>query len=471
MRARNFLRSGWLNVGCQILFLLVLYLIGSRGPFTAPIALYWIVSLLIVLVPSALWTAFFYLQDRAGPEPTRHVIASFLFGVAGASAFALPIEQHFFTLDVWMYESMSNLALGSTLVRGTLASLVICLGVRYGFVPLAEFDEAEDGMVYGAFIGSGFAAVKTLMQLGPQLSPTLFAIAYTASTNILVYASIGAVVGYLVGRGKFGTGDRQRSSLLAVLLGPLLFGTYHVLREFVFLAGLQNTFWASFALSVVFASVLLGVVARLMAKLTVPTTTPPPQRAWAKASDATVLAAVALLLGAGAVARAVAMRPASVVNSRFGIAFEYPANQLTPRLGLTASSGDPLLLLPIFEAAGNAGGPFSITVSAKAEKTSLDELNPMSYVGRIDPLSFSTENLAVGGRRGLRVKYSYVRGGEDHLADFADVRWAYTDIIPIDGSTIVFSYQAGPSAFVEQEHLYRGILGSVTWPPSGGAAR
>ena len=211
MRRRTFLTTGWLNILGQIVLLAALYAFGSvsalgmAGPW-APYAL-----LLLVGLPSALWTVFFYLQDRRKPEPAHAVILAFLAGMAAASVFALPIERDLFQTSAWLYESPALLILGSALVRGTLASFLVYLIIHLGFYPSRDFDEPADGMIYGAFAGAGFATITSLTYLAGHLDFTLFAIGYTAATNILMYASVGALVGHLVGRTKFST--RPRASV------------------------------------------------------------------------------------------------------------------------------------------------------------------------------------------------------------------------------------------------------------------
>ena len=58
--------------------------------------------------------------------------------------------------------------------------------IRLGFYPSSEFDEPVDGMVYGAFAGSGFAALTSLAYLIGRVDFTVFGIGYTASTQILM---------------------------------------------------------------------------------------------------------------------------------------------------------------------------------------------------------------------------------------------------------------------------------------------
>ena len=87
---------------------------------------------------------------------------------------------------------------------------------------LAEFDEPADGMTYGAFLGCGFAAVWSLGYLAAHPDFTLFSLAYSASTNVLVYASVAALVGYLVGRTRF---QKRHPGLSYALRRPkLLYG-------------------------------------------------------------------------------------------------------------------------------------------------------------------------------------------------------------------------------------------------------
>jgi len=119
MRVRTFVATGWLNVALQAALLGLLFGIGRSTSLGGSDLARELALLALVGVPSALWTLFFYLQDRRHPEPSRYVLAAFVAGMAAASVFALPIERDVFHTSTWLYRSTAALMLGATLIRGT----------------------------------------------------------------------------------------------------------------------------------------------------------------------------------------------------------------------------------------------------------------------------------------------------------------------------------------------------------------
>jgi RsiW-degrading membrane proteinase PrsW (M82 family) len=460
MRERNVIRSGWLNIACQLLFVALLFAFASATPIPLAGVARAVVLALLVLLPSALWTLFFYLQDRREPEPSRDVLVAFAAGMASASLVAVPAETHLFQAREWMYGSAAVLFLGSTLVRGALATLLFYGTLRHGFVPSPEFDEPVDGLVYGAFVGSGFGAIQSLSYLVAQPQFTLFVVGYTASVNVLVYASVGALVGYFAGRTKFVRGARWRERLLAVALGPVLIGVYHTANELVFLAGWQQAFWLSLALTAGFAIVVLAFVTATMRRLT---ESAPSRAAGIPRPDLWVFAAFAILLLAGAAVRQVATRPVTFASPRYGIEFLYPPTRLRPTLSSRGRAIGLTLMAPLFTSRG--AGPDGVTVSvrAKSERVELSAINPLAYLPPVTPLSLTTGPHEVGGRKGLRVTYAYLKRADVVADALPEVVWGYADIVPGGNYTYTFTFEAPPWRFRQEEVVYRDLLGSVRW--------
>ena len=223
-RNQNFSRTGILNILFQVVYLVLLYFFGNKTlPDLSPV-MGTCVRLLIVFVPCGLWTLFFYLQDRIEPEPTRYVTAAFIAGMAGASLFILPAFNIVFNLNEWIHESFMMLSVGSVFIVGAMVSSFFYGVIRYGFYPSREFDEPVDGMVYGAFIGAGFAAIDSLRYLSAHADYTLFAMGYNAASNVIVYASVGSLVGYFVGKGKFADKPSLSFSFTGILVMPRKLG-------------------------------------------------------------------------------------------------------------------------------------------------------------------------------------------------------------------------------------------------------
>ena len=460
MRRRTFLTTGWLNIIGQILLLAVLYAFGNASALGmagswAPYAL-----LLLVGVPSALWTVFFYLQDRRNPEPSRSVILAFLAGMAAASAFALPIERDLFPTSLWLYESPTLLILGSALVRGTLTSFLIYLIIYLGFYSSPDFDEPADGMIYGACAGAGFATITSLTYLAGHLDFTLFAIGYTAATNILLYASVGALVGYLVGRTKFSTKRAHASHVVAIVIGVVLTGLYQTANEIVLLAGWRHVFWISFGLSVALSAGVLGVVTALIRRVSVEPVSRPTRRF--SRPDLLVWAIAAVFLLAGGLLGHEATRDVTFTSPSYGISFRYPAWRLKPTIVPGADTGRTASVLTLFRGAG-ADGLFGLTVGARKERVELSAVDPVSYLEHSPPLSLAIERVTVGGRAGLRARYAYLKKDEAKPGQLPEMLWAYTDMIPSASFTFIFTFDGRPSTFPRDEELYKRILDSVRW--------
>ena len=455
MRQKVFFRTGWLNIIFQALFLALLYIgetfsaLGAAGAWRT--AVIW----LLVLIPCVIWAGFFYLQDRKAPEPSRYVIASFLAGLGAASVFALPIERDIFQTSEWLYESPLFLFLGSAFIRGTLVSLVIYLVIRHGFYFSREFEQPVDAMVYGAFAGCGFAAITSFSYLSGHPDFTLFVAGYIAATNILMYAGTGSLIGFLVGRTKFFPACSRRSHLLAIFAGPLLIGLYHIVNEFIFLAGAREAFWFSFAVTLAMSAVVLALATALMRKFTDP---PTPSIAEHPIGAMEVWGLIVVLLLAAGFVKHLATASTAYRSREFGVAFEYAPWQIKPIL-MTAVSSAPAPLQSIFA----ARGVVDFSVAAKRESVELSALDPSPYLRAASPLSVTFEQTTVAGRRGIRAKYSYLNRSANSVDGLPEIIWACADIVPSKNYTYVFTMAGTPSNFREQEKLYRSILDSVQW--------
>lgn len=458
MRARRIIATGWATIVAQVALLALLYAVGTSAPIGGGPATRAVALLAIVLVPSLLWVVFFYARDRAHPEPTRHVLGACILGMASASLLALPAERYVFGLSDWMYQSLGTLVLGAALVRGTLFAFTIYLGLRYGLLPSPEFDEPADGVVYGAAMGSGYAAVQSLAYLTAHPEFVLFATAYTAAVNILIYATAGAAVGYLVGATKFRPAHARRTLAGAVLLGVLLVAAHHALTEFVLVGDLARAFWSSIALTAAFAVIVLSTVSARLRRFAPGPVAPAPAAPWRP--DWPVVALAALLLGAAGVAR---WRLTHETFRSEQVSFRYAPARLRPAMSSALGAGGT----PLFVAAGGARGRFEIAVLERDEAVDVDAVDPSIYLGTQQTLGVRAVPVTIGGKRALRLHYAFLAPAADPLAGLPELWWGYTDIVPVGARTIVLTYQAAPEVFQREQVVYDQLLGSVLWAPAG----
>jgi len=208
--------------------------------------------MLVVLVaaaPSLLLLAYFYLRDRYEREPLRHLVVAYLLGVFAMFA-AVGISE---TVGGWF--SPAWLSLGGEPARIVDAFLLAGLveeSCKWVMLMAAvytwrEFDEPMDGLLYGAAIALGFAALENYL----YLSSRGLAIAWQRAVfAVPAHALFGGGMGFYVGRAKFAPPgrDRLRRVLVALSLSLLLPTAFHGAYNFALLHGLGWGVWVAITL-------------------------------------------------------------------------------------------------------------------------------------------------------------------------------------------------------------------------------
>jgi len=460
-RTHTLWKTGIFNILFQVLFLAVLYLAGRDVAPNLSGTREILFDVGIVLIPCAVWCFFFYLQDRVEPEPTQYVLVSVFVGMALARVIGIPIERNLGRVDTWLYTSTGSLILGSVFFVGTLHSALFYLGIRYGFYPAREFDEPVDGVAYGAFIGSGYAAAQSITYLLAHRGMTLFAVGYIATTNVLIYASIAALVGLFVGKAKFGRKPRQLYFIAGFVLSSLLGGLYQYLTDFVLVRGDGSGFLLSFVLTLVFACVILAVVCAEMRKLT-SEPVPQPNQHGNLRPDWLVLAVIVLFFAVGGITRANARGGAEFRSEKYKIAFHYP-HTLMPSSSekFIRILDDSIFAEEKLGASGDFKSQFALAV--RTGGVNLDALDPLAYIAAADqPLStIQKEKITVGGLPGLRLQYSYLHSPRGKWSP--ELILACIDVVPKDGRTYIFSFRASRQSLDTDMPKYEAILSSVSW--------
>lgn len=197
----GFWRSALAQIAVMGLFSVVVSLLASYvGPIDDP----WRVpvSIALVIVPSALWLYYFYLQDRDRPEPKTRILEVFLLAMLLTEAVGFPLLQ-WFRLDDWASTLSSMSLLASVLIAGFLWQGITYTAVRAVVYATSEFDERMDGIVYGTMAGLGVGTLLNLHYVldngGVALGPGVVQIVTTA----LAQASFGGVTGYFMAQAKF----------------------------------------------------------------------------------------------------------------------------------------------------------------------------------------------------------------------------------------------------------------------------
>lgn len=161
------------------------------------------VSLLLAGIPAVLWMAFFYAQDRADPEPLRDVVL--VAGAAGLLAVAVgqPLITKAFGVNEWITRSTWTQIIGSILVIGFVQEFCKFFAIRSTVYESHAINQRVDGVVYGAAAGVGYATalnVSTVLAVGGFLDLRAGVIRIVATA--LTHGSLGALVGYAIGRNR-----------------------------------------------------------------------------------------------------------------------------------------------------------------------------------------------------------------------------------------------------------------------------
>jgi protease PrsW len=232
-----------------------------------------LVALCFVLVPAILWLGYFYLQDRHEPEPKHLVGGMFLLGFFVASPVAGFLLEH--VVPVAPSKGLDPLSpdrfMKSILLIGMAQELAKYLVVRYTIYGHHEFDEPMDGIIYTMAVGLGFATAVNFNHLtgleGGKMLLTSGAVRIVVNT--LAAACFAGVLGYAMGRARFGAkSPGSRGGILAagLVVAAVLNGVFHVLESRVALASGVNpdTVWRSLAVAAGFAGVVFLGVSLLM---------------------------------------------------------------------------------------------------------------------------------------------------------------------------------------------------------------
>ncbi|MBN1222299.1 MAG: hypothetical protein JXB23_03570 [Candidatus Aminicenantes bacterium] len=462
MGMKTILRTGLLNSLFQILFLVFLYAVGHSAPLSAGPTLRYVLLAALVLIPSIIWTLFFYLQDRYEHEPIPLIIASFMAGMAAAALGFEPLNRFFFRVQEWIYASLPLFILGSFLVKASITSALFYLVLRYGFLPLKEFNEPADGMFYGAVTGTGFAFVYSFNYLVAHPSFTLYIIGFTATVNVLIYSSVGALMGYILSQIKFGQKNPRIYSLLTIFLGMFFLGVFHLVGELFFVSGIHHAFWLCFISVMIYSLIILSYCTIKMRRLSEKGIHAGRTYKFRFNLPAALLI-VLLILISGFVSHQ-GMLGKKFSSDDPGFSFRYPHSLSTQALPTFAASS--LLLnktTKILFSGENASPAFTMTVKADKWREQSRDFDPLRYLESVQTESILIETMQLSGKKARRIAYSYLEKGRRPEFPFPEFIKVYTDIITLNEDVIVFSYKAASEHFEEGLLLYDRILNSLKW--------
>lgn len=200
-----------------------------------------LVIFLISLIPGLLWVWFFYRQDRER-EPIRLVLWTFFAGMLAVIPAAL-LEFPFRDVLANPPNVLTRL-LVAVVIIGLAEEGAKLLAVYYAAFRNREFDQIQDGIIYGVTASLGFAALENLLYattFGLSVAPA------RAIVTSLAHASFGGIAGLYLGLAKM----RREHGIATVLRGLAIAAGLHGLYDFVILSRFIHPI---FAIAIVYFS-------------------------------------------------------------------------------------------------------------------------------------------------------------------------------------------------------------------------
>ena len=240
---------------------------GALQPQFTPTTLV-LTGVFLALVPAAIWLTFFYLQDRAEPEPKSFIMGVFALGALLAGAVGVPVIENLFRTSHWIYTDTLSKIVGGILVVGFTQEFLKYAAVRYSIYNSSEFDEPTDGVIYATAAGLGYATVLNIQFVvsngGVDLGAGILRMAVVA----LGQAAFSGITGYFLGRAKFESEQiwwmPLGITLAAIFNGIFAWMQVIVTRPTITLSGSTSNTWMGLALAAVVALSTTGIILALV---------------------------------------------------------------------------------------------------------------------------------------------------------------------------------------------------------------
>jgi RsiW-degrading membrane proteinase PrsW (M82 family) len=221
------------------------------------------IGLILTVVPALLWLGLFYAQDRLEPEPHHYVIGLLVLGALLGGAVEQPLLRDVFQVQRWAEPGSITYLLTDTLLNGVLTASLVYAAIRFTVMPLSEFDEKIDGIIYGTAVSLGLGIAANLTYLMENGTISLGIGTLTIIVTSLAYATFGAMVGYFLGLIKPGGAPGWYAGL-GVLIAGTVHGVFDYLTGQFSFGGFTYNPWPALIATAIFAIVVFGFVFVLM---------------------------------------------------------------------------------------------------------------------------------------------------------------------------------------------------------------
>ena len=220
---------------------------------------------IISFAPAIVYVIWIRNTEKYEREPWRAIFAAFLWGATLAIIAALLMEE---LLGISLATKIGNYSVYSFIMAVIIApfaeEIAKPLGLSLGIIK-REINEEEDGIIYGAIAGLGFAATENLFYSISFLSYglLLFSILVIIRTigGFLLHASATSFTGYGYGKAIL-EGKRMIDILPFFMIAMTIHSFYNFLVSFELIGGV-----AGVLLAIIFAISCMRYVRKKIKKL------------------------------------------------------------------------------------------------------------------------------------------------------------------------------------------------------------
>jgi hypothetical protein len=238
---------------------------------------------------------------------------------------------------------------------------------------------------------------------------------------------------------------------------------YHMVNDFIFVSGFEGAFWLSFALTLVYALLVLLYGTLMMRRLA---SREKEQGLFScpRFDYLAALFAAALLLSAGVVTGQ-GLRGNRYLSLDPAVSFYYPHS--LSQIPFRARAGPGRLLAgrmkTLFSREGGFDVPVYVALMMYVPPPGGELPELMQFVETMETESMTVEDTRIGGKKATRLSYSFVQDAEDADDVFPRFIQVYADLVPLDGRFLIFVYRASADHFTRGLPLYEKMLRSVRW--------
>jgi len=218
--------------------------------------------LLAAFVPPLIYMYVVRNTETCRREPWSALIRAFIYGGTVAVVISIMLES---LADLILYNDYSPLARGfwnfepydlvlQTILMAVIIAPIVEEVAKATGVPRRHIRELEDGFVYGAAVGLGFAATENTLYLISALMDSVESFVATALvravTSTLLHASATALAGYGIALAIFTRQQGRPVSWLPYLgLAMLLHGLFNLFASLGDLVSIDQTTFALLGLA------------------------------------------------------------------------------------------------------------------------------------------------------------------------------------------------------------------------------